>query len=89
MGDGYDVYPCGQDGWAHLAAVTTAMTNATQLAIQAVLASLEGFLSALKATAEQWTDAEHLRAILTRAFAKFMLTTAGPRALPTSETAAI
>ena len=59
-----------------------------QLAIQAVLTSLAGFLSALKVTAEQWTDAERLRAILTRAFAKFMLATASPPDLPASKTAA-
>ena len=55
-------------------------THAKQSAIQAVLTSLAGFLSSLKATAEQLTDAQRLRAILTRAFAKFMLTTADPPA---------
>jgi hypothetical protein len=73
-------------GQTHL---TITSLHAKQAAIQAVLTSLAGFLSTLKATAEQWTDAERLRAILTRAFATFMLTTAGPPALPTSETAAI
>jgi len=53
-----------------------------------VLTNLAGFLNALKATAEQWTNAERLRAILTRAFAKFMLPTAGSPALPISETSA-
>jgi hypothetical protein len=68
--------------------LTITSLHAKQAAIQAVLTNLAGFLRALKATAEQWTDAERLRAILTRAFAKFMLTTAAPPALPTSETAA-
>jgi len=53
-------------------------THAKQAAIQAVLTSLADFLSSLKATAEQLTDAQRLRAILTRAFAKFMLATADP-----------
>jgi hypothetical protein len=56
--------------------------------MQAVLTSLAGFLSSLKATAEQWTDAERLRAILIRAFATFMLATVGPPALPISQTTA-
>ena len=68
--------------------LTITSLHAKQSAIQAVLTNLAGFLSARKATAEQWTDAERLRAMLTRAFAKFMLTTAAPPALPTSETAA-
>jgi len=72
-------------GQTHL---TITSLHAKQSAIQAVLTSLAGFLSTLKATAEQWTDAERLRAILARAFAKFMFPTAGPPALPTSETAA-
>ena len=68
--------------------LTITSLHAKQAAIQAVLTSLAGFLSALKAAAEPWTDADRLRAILARAFTKFMLTTAGPPALPTSETAA-
>ena len=48
-------------------------THAKQAAIQAVLTSLAGFLGSLKATAEQLTDTQRLRVILTRAFAKFML----------------
>lgn len=68
--------------------LTITRLHAKQSAIQAVLTNVAGFLRALKATAEQWTDAERLRAILTRAFAKFMLTPAAPPALPTSETAA-
>ena len=68
--------------------LTITSLHAKQAAIQAVLTHVAGFLRTLKATAEQWTDAERLRAILTRAFAKFMLTTAGPPALPTSGAAA-
>ncbi|MDZ4854730.1 MAG: transposase [Nitrospirota bacterium] len=68
--------------------LTITSLHAKQSAIQAVLTHVAGFLRTLKATAEQWTDAERLRAILTRAFAKFMLTTAGPPALPTSGAAA-
>jgi len=61
--------------------------HAKQSTIQAILTNLAGFLRTLKATAEQWTDAERLRARLTRAFAQFMLQTAGPPALLISETA--
>ena len=43
-----------------------------------VLTNLAEFLSSLKATAEQLTDAQRLRAILSRAFAKFMLATVDP-----------
>jgi hypothetical protein len=68
--------------------LTITSLHAKQSAIQAVLTNLAGFLRTLKATAEQWTDAERLRAILTRAFATFMFPTASPPALPTSETAA-
>ena len=68
--------------------LTITSLHAKQSAIQAVRTSLAGFLSALKVTAEQWTDAERLRAILTRAFAKFMLATASPPDLPASKTAA-
>ena len=60
--------------------LTITSAHARAAAIQAVLTSLAGFLSLLKATAEQLTDAQRLRAILTRAFAKFMLTTADPPA---------
>ena len=62
--------------------------HAKQSTIQAVLTSLAGFLSTLKATAEQWTDAQRLQAILARAFVKFMLPTARPPTLPTPETSA-
>lgn len=68
--------------------LTITSLHAKRSAIQAVLTNLAGFLRTLKATAEQWTDAERLCAILVRAFAKFMLPTAGPPALPISETAA-
>src|ERR1700674_2701678 len=49
--------------------------------VQAVLTTLAGFLRSLKDTAEQVTDAEGLRAILARAFAKFTLAMAGAPAL--------
>jgi hypothetical protein len=68
--------------------LTITSLHAKQATIQAVLTNVAGFLQTLKATAEQWTDADRLRAMLTRAFATFMLPTAGPLALPTSETAA-
>ena len=58
--------------------LTITSTHAKQSRIQAVLTNLAGFLSSLKATAEQLTDAQRLRAILSRAFAKFMLATADP-----------
>jgi hypothetical protein len=58
--------------------LTITSTHAKQATIQAVLTSLAAFLATLKATAEQMTDAQRLRAILHRAFAKFMLSTAGP-----------
>ena len=68
--------------------LTITSLPAKQAAIHAVLTRLAGFLSTLKATAEQWTDTQRLRAILARAFAKCMLPTASPPALPTPETAA-
>ncbi|MDF0677475.1 MAG: hypothetical protein P0120_24525 [Nitrospira sp.] len=52
-----------------------------------VLTNLAGFLRTLKAPAEQWTDADRLRAILTRAFATCMRSTAGPSTLSISKTA--
>ncbi|MEO7129549.1 MAG: hypothetical protein ABI040_11920 [Rhodoferax sp.] len=58
--------------------LTITSIHAKQATIQAVMTSLAGFLNSLKATAEQLTDAQRLRAILTRAFAKFMLATADP-----------
>ena len=58
--------------------LTITSTHAKQATIQAVMTSLAGFLNSLKATAEQLTDAQRLRVILIRAFAKFMLATADP-----------
>ena len=58
--------------------LTITSTHAKQSRIQAVLTNLAGFLNSLKATAEQLTDAQRLRAILFRAFAKFMLATTDP-----------
>jgi Transposase DDE domain group 1 len=58
--------------------LTITSTHARQASIQAVLTNLAAFLKQLKATAEQLTDAQRLSAILTRAFAKFMLPTAAP-----------
>lgn len=61
--------------------LTITSTHAKQAAIQAVLISLAGFLNSLKATAEQLTEGDRLRAILARAFAKFMRPTHDPPAL--------
>ena len=58
--------------------LTITSTHAKQSRIQAILTNLAGFLSSLKATAEQLTDAQRLRAILSRAFAKFILATVDP-----------
>jgi len=69
--------------------LTITSTHARQAAVQAVLTNLSGFLTSLKATAEQLTDAERVHAILVRAFAKFMLATAGPPASLPLQTAAI
>lgn len=52
--------------------LTITSTHAKRSAIQAILTNLADFLATLKSTAEQLTDAQRLRAILTRAFAKFM-----------------
>jgi hypothetical protein len=67
--------------------LTITSLHAKRSAIQAILTNVAGFLRTLKSTAEQWTDAQRLRAILARAFATFMLATAGPPALLTSKTA--
>lgn len=67
--------------------LTITSLHAKRSAIQAVLTNLAGFLRTLKATAEQWTDADRLRAILTRAFATFMRSTAGPPTLLIANTA--
>jgi len=62
--------------------LTITSTHAKASRVQAVLTALAGFLATLKTTAEQLTDTERLHAILTRAFARFMLaTTAPPRVL--------
>jgi hypothetical protein len=61
--------------------LTITSTHAKQAAIQAVLTRLARFLNSLTSTAEQWTESQRLHAILTRAFAKFMLATKGPPAL--------
>ena len=53
--------------------LTITSTHAKRSAIQAILTNLAAFLTTLKSTAEQLNDAQRLRAILTRAFAKFML----------------
>jgi hypothetical protein len=66
--------------------LTVTSLHAKRSAIQTVLMNLAGFLQTLKATAEQWTDAERLHAILTRAFAKFMFPPAGPPAVFAAET---
>lgn len=68
--------------------LTITNLHAKRSAIQAVLTNVAGFLRALKATAEQWTDADRLRAILTRAFATFMFPTAESPAWLATETAA-
>ena len=58
--------------------LTITSTHAKQAAIQTILTNLAGFLATLKSTAEQLTDVQRLRAILTRAFAKFMLMSPDP-----------
>ncbi len=65
---------------------TVTSLHAKHSAIQAVLMNLAGVLQPLKATAEQWTEADRLHAILTRAFAKFMFPTAGHPVLRAAET---
>ncbi|MDF0675625.1 MAG: transposase [Nitrospira sp.] len=67
--------------------LTITSLHAKHSAIQAVLTNLAAFLRTLKVTAEQWTDADRLRAILTRAFARFMLSPAGPPTLLSSQPA--
>ena len=65
--------------------LTITSTHAKQASIQAVLTNLAGFLNLLKTTAEQLTDTQRLRAILARAFERFMLATAGPPVLLVAE----
>ena len=88
-----DLQPAAVAAWrrhAHAPCRTNAPDHhqPARQALQAVLTTLAGVLRALKATAEPWTDADRLRAILARAFATFMRATAGPPALPTAETPA-
>jgi Transposase DDE domain group 1 len=52
--------------------VTITSTHAKTSAVQACLASVARFLSSLRETAEQLTDAQRLRAIVHRAFSKFL-----------------
>ena len=61
--------------------LTITSTHAKQSTIQAILTNLAAFLTSLKATAEQLTDAQRLQAILARAFAKFMLPATAPPVL--------
>lgn len=58
--------------------LTITSTHAKQALIQSVLTNLAAFLDQLKSTAKQLTDAQRLRQILNRAFAKFMLPTTDP-----------
>ena len=59
-------------GQTHL---TITSTHAKQAIIQVTLTRLASFLSSLKSAAEQLTEGQRLRAILARAFAKFILPT--------------
>lgn len=61
--------------------LTITSLHARRSAIQSVLTNVATFLRTLKATAEQWTDAQRLRAILARAFATVMRSPASPAAL--------
>jgi Transposase DDE domain group 1 len=65
--------------------LTITSTHGKAQAVQAVLTNLSRFLASLKSTAEQFTDAQRLQAILARAFAKFMQATAAPPTLPALE----
>ena len=58
--------------------LTITSMHAKQAAIQRVLTNLASFLNSLKSNAEQLSDAQKLKAILARAFAKFMLATTAP-----------
>lgn len=58
--------------------LTITSTHAKQSDIQAILTNLAAFLTSLRTTAEQLTDAQRLQAILGRAFAKFMPKNADP-----------
>lgn len=65
--------------------LTLTSTHAKQATIQAVLTNVAGFLRTLKTTAEQWTDGQRLRAILERAFAKFMCPIVEPPTQPVTK----
>lgn len=67
--------------------LTITSTHAKAPAVQVCLASLAGFLRSLRETAEQLTDAQRLRAILHRAFAKFLAVVRTPPGLPPPQTA--
>ena len=58
--------------------LTITSTHAKQAVIQATLTRLASFLNSLKNAAEQLTAGQRLRAILTRAFAKFILPIPAP-----------
>ena len=59
--------------------LTVTSTHAKQAVIQATLTRLASFLNSLKSAAEQLTEGQRLRAILARAFAKFILPVPAPR----------
>ena len=63
--------------------LTITSTHAKQATIQRILTNLAAFLSQLKTTAEQLSDADRLQKILQRAFAKFMLPKPDPPMLLT------
>jgi hypothetical protein len=62
-------------------------SHAKSPAVQACLASLAGFLRSLRETAEQLTPAQRLRAIMHRAFSKFLVALRTPLGLPPPKTA--
>jgi hypothetical protein len=61
--------------------LTITSTHAKSATIQTILSNLASFLRSLKSTAEQLTETQRLGAILTCAFAQFMLATVDPPAL--------
>ncbi|MGH7180396.1 MAG: transposase [Nitrospiraceae bacterium] len=65
--------------------LTLTSTHAKQATIQAVLTNVAGFLRTRNTTAEQWTDGQRLRAILERAFAKFMCPIVEPPTQPVTK----
>ena len=58
--------------------LTITSTHAKQAVIQATLTRLASFLNSLENAAEQLTEGLRLRAILARAFAKFILPIPAP-----------